>query len=139
MGIEIRDYAVEVFALNMLLHGHVQSGRRLTDMVNESEPYIALDDVHIFPYQPDAMLGLGERSHSTVNQASIVLITVAKEVVDATRGQCKVVVLDIALAGADPALVEVDLLDHGHLEVDVAGTVKHAGRKEVVVCGDRSG
>lgn len=80
MSIEIREYSVEVFAENMLLHGRLRSSRRLTDLVNEPERYIDLDDVHMYPYLPDALLGLNEHSHGMVNKASVVLMTELTEV-----------------------------------------------------------
>jgi hypothetical protein len=86
MSIEIREYSVEVFAENMLLHGRLRSSRRLTDLANEPEPYIDLDDVHMYPYLPDALLGLNEHSHGMVNKASVVLMTELTEVSRAAGG-----------------------------------------------------
>ncbi|MDP9326011.1 MAG: hypothetical protein M3O87_05685 [Candidatus Dormibacteraeota bacterium] len=75
MGIELTEFAVEVFTENMVLHGRVRSGRRLSDLINEPEPYIGLDDVEIFPYASDVMLGLSKHHHGMINKASIVFMT----------------------------------------------------------------
>ena len=135
MGIEIRDYAVEVFALNMLLHGHVQSGRRLTDMVNESEPYIALDDVHIFPYQADAMLGLGEHRHGLVNKASIVLITELEQRSPAGAGQPSGVRVikepHRVLVYADQFAINADI--HLVEGIDLTHMLSHSGTRFIPV------
>jgi hypothetical protein len=40
---------VEVFCQTVLLHGAVKSGRRLTDLANEDEPFLAINDIATHP------------------------------------------------------------------------------------------
>ena len=75
MGMEVRRFAVEVFGQTMLMHGHVRSARRLTDHVNEPDPYLELAEVSTFPYAADTILGIEKQEQGLVNKASIVMLS----------------------------------------------------------------
>jgi hypothetical protein len=74
MGINVRRFAIEVFGQTVLLHGVVESGRRLTDLANEGEPYLAMNDIETYPYVGDTMIGLQRQSRGFVNKDSMVLL-----------------------------------------------------------------
>jgi hypothetical protein len=74
MGMEMRRFAVEVFCQAMLMHGLVDSSRRLTDHVNELGPYLNLSDVSTYPYAADTIIGLEKQQHGLVSTASIVML-----------------------------------------------------------------
>jgi hypothetical protein len=74
VGMEIRRFAVEVFGQTMLMHGIVESPRRLTDLVNEPSPYIGLSEVSTYPYVADTMVGLERQQQGLINKASIVML-----------------------------------------------------------------
>lgn len=74
MGINVRRLAIEVFCETVLLHGVVESGRRLTDLANEREPFLAINDIETYPYAGDTMIGLQRHRRGLVNKDSIVLL-----------------------------------------------------------------
>jgi len=74
MGLDVRRFAIEVFCETVLLHGLVESVRRLTDLVNEGQPYLAMNDIETYPYSDEAMIGLERHHRGLVNKDSIVLI-----------------------------------------------------------------
>lgn len=74
MEMELRRFAVEVFGQTMLMHGMVESVRRLTDLVNEPSPYLSVAEVSTYPYAADTVLGLEKHQQGLVNKASIVLM-----------------------------------------------------------------
>jgi hypothetical protein len=71
---DVRRFAVEVFGQTMLMHGMVESQRRLTDHVNESTPYLGLAEVSTYPYVADTILGLERQQQGVINKASIVML-----------------------------------------------------------------
>jgi hypothetical protein len=74
MGVNIRQFPVEVFTQTVLLHGVVETARRLTDLANETEPYLALNDIETYPYVGDTMIGLERHRRGLVNKDAIVLL-----------------------------------------------------------------
>jgi hypothetical protein len=57
---------VEVFCQTVLLHGAVKSGRRLTDLANEDEPFLAMNDIATHPNPGDTMIGLERQSRDHI-------------------------------------------------------------------------
>jgi hypothetical protein len=71
---DVRRFAIEVFGQTMLMHGMVESPRRLTDHVNEPTPYLDLAEVSTYPYAADTILGLERQEQGLINKASIVML-----------------------------------------------------------------
>jgi hypothetical protein len=71
---DMRRFAVEVFGQTMLMHGMLESPRRLTDHVNEATPYLGLTEVSTYPYVADTIIGLERQQRGLINKASIVML-----------------------------------------------------------------
>jgi len=74
MGLDVRQFAVEVFCRTMLMHGLVESHLRLTDLINQVDPYLEMTKVYTHPYAASAVPALESHQQGIVNKASIVMV-----------------------------------------------------------------
>ena len=74
MSINVRRFSVELFGKTMLLHGTILSARRLSDQVNESDPYLVMTEIQSYPYMHEAPLGLDQHARGLVNKDMIVML-----------------------------------------------------------------
>lgn len=66
---------IEIFGLEMVMHGWIETRRRLTDLANDSEAFFLMSDVESYPYPGDSLVGLGRRRHGIVNKDSVLMLT----------------------------------------------------------------
>jgi hypothetical protein len=74
MALNLRRYSIEVFGQTMLLHGVIGSVRRLSDLVNEDDPYLGMSEIQTYPYIGDTMIGLDQQSRGLVNKEMILMV-----------------------------------------------------------------
>jgi hypothetical protein len=74
MSLDMRRFPVEVFCRTMLMRGQVESHRRLTDLVNQVEPYLEMTEVRGYPYTATAVAALESHKQGLIHKASIVLV-----------------------------------------------------------------
>jgi hypothetical protein len=74
MALTVRRFEVEVFSQTMLLHGVVESFRRLSDLANETEPYIQMSEIEWYPYLTSTVTGSDRQAHGLVSKDMIVLL-----------------------------------------------------------------
>jgi hypothetical protein len=74
MALTVRRFEVEVFSQTMLLHGVIESFRRLSDLANEAEPYLQMSEIQWYPYRGDTILGSERLQHGLVSKDMIVLL-----------------------------------------------------------------
>jgi len=74
MALNVRRFPVEVFTESMLLHGYLETARRLTDLANEGEPYITLHEIETYPYSGTLPATLSRHDRGLVNRDAIVLL-----------------------------------------------------------------
>jgi hypothetical protein len=74
MALEMRRFAAEVFGRTMLIRGQVDSTRRLTDLVNEGDPYLRLSEVSTYPYAARKAPALDRHQRGLVSKNSIVML-----------------------------------------------------------------
>src|SRR5258708_2596171 len=80
MAINVRRFSVELFGKTMLLHGSILSARRLSDQVNESDPYLVMTEIQSYPYMHEAPLGLDQHARGLVNKDMIVMLAEVQSV-----------------------------------------------------------
>ena len=78
MALNVRRFSVELFGQTMLLHGSVLSARRLSDQVNESDPYLVMTEIQSYPYMDSAPMGLDQHARGLVNKDMIVMLAEAE-------------------------------------------------------------
>ena len=74
MALTVRRFEVEVFSQTMLLHGVIESFRRLSDLANEAEPYLQMSEIQWYPYRGDTVLGTERQEHGLVSKDMIVML-----------------------------------------------------------------
>jgi|GEM_PF-2033369 hypothetical protein len=74
MALNVRRFSIEVFGATMLLHGVIVSFRRLSDLVNEPDPYLVMSEIQTYPYVANSMIGQDQHSHGLVNKDMIVML-----------------------------------------------------------------
>jgi len=78
MGVDMRQFAVEVFCRTMLMRGQIESHRRLTDLINEPDLYLSLTEVSSHPYTASTAPALESHRQGIINKTSIVLVAELK-------------------------------------------------------------
>jgi hypothetical protein len=94
MVLTMRRYSIEVFGQTLLLHGVIESVRRLSDLVNEEDPYLAMTEIQTYPYMGDTMIGLDQQSQGLVNKDMILLVAET----DAAALETPGVIVDFSVA-----------------------------------------
>jgi hypothetical protein len=74
MALNLRRYSIEVFGQTLLLHGVIASVRRLSDLVNEDDPFLAMSEIQTYPYIGEPVVGLEQQSRGLVNKDMIILV-----------------------------------------------------------------
>lgn len=70
----MRRFAVEVFCRTMLMRGLVESHRRLTDLVNQLDPYLGMIEVYTHPYSVSTVPALESHRQGIISKTSIVMV-----------------------------------------------------------------
>jgi hypothetical protein len=74
MDPDLRRFAVEVFCRTMLMRGLVESHRRLTDLVNQADPYLGVIEVYTHPYSLSTVPALESHQQGIISKTSIVMV-----------------------------------------------------------------
>src|SRR5579859_8166295 len=75
MDIDGRRFTIEAFGLAMMMQGCIESRRRLTELANEDDAFLAMTDVQAYAYAGDTFVPVGRRPHGVISKDSIVMLT----------------------------------------------------------------
>jgi hypothetical protein len=74
MALEMRRFEAEVYCRTILMRGVVESHQRLTDLVNQVDPYLGMTEVYTYPYNTGAVAALERHQQGIINKSSIVML-----------------------------------------------------------------
>jgi hypothetical protein len=84
MAMEQVKRRIEIFSQAILLRATVHTHRRMSEFINDGDPFLTLEDVEAWPYLADASIDLERHGHGLISKGSIVLVaeldTVPREV-----------------------------------------------------------